>query len=416
LFFQGIHILAESNCQKCGFEFYHTLPIGHDLLFPIQISKDGKESFFPPRAKEWLAEPLIRSLSQKVNKNFQIEKQINRQVDQAIIVNCLDNCFGHIFSKVWNTYTLMENKPDWGVIAIIPERCKWLLPIDIAEVWSVSIELKDCVQTISGLDDFIKNQLNRFEKVSLSHVYTHLDHTRYVDMEKVLKIPRFDLGKFETSEPQITFVLREDRFWLNSVLMDFLFKVSRKFNLKQLIYPVLLWRQKQLVNQTAKKILKSLPDAQIKCTGLGASRTLIDQIADHRTDQILPETEIQWNVIYAKSHLVIGVHGSHMMIPSALAAGFINIVPRYKIEHMVEDTVLPYSNRLLQFLGRFLDEFSSPDLVSKHAVSMIKGFEYVNRNVEQVPEGSLSSNEKLGIATQRNEAGTRNNFNASPSV
>ena len=97
----------------------------------------------------------------------------------------------------------------------------------------------------------------------------------------------------------------------------------------------------------------------------------------------MPETEILWNGVYAKSHIVIGVHGSHMLIPSALAAGFINIVPRYKIPHLVEDTVLPYGNRLLQFMGRFLDEFSAPGLAASHAVSIIREFGYVNRNLEQ---------------------------------
>ncbi|MCH6236495.1 hypothetical protein [Cognataquiflexum rubidum] len=353
----------------------------------MQISKDGKQSFIPSRAKGWLAEPLIQSLIQKDAKVFKIEKQVNREFDKVVIVNCLDSCFGHIFSKVWNTYTLIENKPDWGIIAIIPERCKWLLPEDIAEVWSVSIGLKQCDQTIGGLDEFVKDQLSRFEKISFSRTYTHLDHTKYIDMGKVLKIPRFNLGNFLTTAPQITFVLREDRFWLNSHLMDFLYKASRKFKVEKLIFPLLLWRQRQLVNQTGKMIFDSVPNAKLSCTGLGTSGKFLDLMDDHRVDHILSETEIRWNAIYSKSHLVIGVHGSHMLIPSALAAGFVNIVPRYKIEHLVEDTVLPYTNRMLQFLGRFLDEFSSPKLVSKHISSMVKDFDYVNRNLEQEPEG-----------------------------
>lgn len=378
-----MHILADTSCKHCGFIFYHCLPIGHDLLFPIQVSKDGKESFFHPRAKDWLAVPLIETLRQQSEKIISIERKINRQYGQVVIVNCLDNCFGHVFSKVWNTYTLMETKPDWGVIAIISESCKWLLPTDIAEVWSVEVGLKDCEQILGGLDAFVKKQLNRFEKVCLSHTYTHLDHTRYIDMEKVLKISRFDLDKFSSTEPHVTFVLREDRFWSNSLIMEFLYKACRKFKLASLVYPILIWRQQQLVRRAAKKILQTFPNASLSCTGLGISGKLFDRIADYRTERILPETEIQWNAIFAKSHVVIGVHGSHMLIPSALAAGFVNIVPRFKIEHLVEDTVLPYNNRLLQFMGRFLDQYSPPGLVSRHVVSMIRDFEYVKGNVDQ---------------------------------
>lgn len=382
LFFQGMHTLAEAACQTCGFECYQTLPIGHDGLFPMQIAKDGQESFYDPKAENWLAGPLIQSIRQPASKNFPIEKKVIKSFSQVIIVNCLDTCFGHVFTKIWNTYTLLENKKDWGIIAILPERCQWLLPKDLAEVWSVSIELKDCGQTIGGLDTFVKDQFSRFEKVSLSQTFTHLDHTKYIDLEKVLKRPRFDLKNFSNAAPQITFVLREDRFWLNSAVLDFCFKVSKKFRTERLLNPLFIWRQQALVKQTARKILNSLPHAQLKSTGLGNSGKLSQIIADHRTDRILPETEMEWNEIFANSHIVIGVHGSHMLIPSGLAAGFINILPRYKIEHIVEDTVLPYNNRLLHFLGRFLDEYSSPNLVSKHAVSMVRDFGYVNRNLE----------------------------------
>lgn len=383
LFFQGIHTLADTSCQSCGFEFYQTLPIGHDLLFPMQIAKDGKQSFHDTKANGWLADPLVQSINQPVSKSFQIEKKVRKSFDQVIIVNCLDTCFGHIFTKVWNTYTLVENKKECGIIAIIPERCEWLLPEELAEVWSISIDLKDCGQTIGGLDEFVKSQFDRFEKVSLSHTFTHLDHTKYIDFEKVLKRPRFDLKEFLTSEPQITFILREDRFWLNSHILYFFFLVSRKFKIERLLNPFFIWRQKALIKQTAGKILKGLPHSQLKSTGLGKSGRLFHLIDDHRTDRIFPETEMEWNGIFANSHIVIGVHGSHMLIPSGLAAGFINILPRYKIEHIAEDTVLPYNNRLLYFLGRFLDEYSSPDLVSMHAVSMVRDFGYVYRNLEQ---------------------------------
>ena len=386
LFFQGMHVLAECNCLQCDLELWHTLPIGHDLLFPIQVSRSGDESFYPPNSKDWLAMPLIRAIKQDSQQSFQIKKNVNRQKTEVVIVNCLDTCFGHIFSKVWNCHTLTESKPDMGVIAIIPERCVWLLPADMAEVWAVSIDLKDCAQTVGGLDEFVKSQLHRFEKVSFSHTYTHLDHTKYVDMEMVLKTPRFDLEKFYSAQPQFTFVLREDRFWLNSRFMNLLCKASIKFKVEHLSNPLMGWRQRRLVNLTGKKILKGLPNARLACTGLGKSGKLLNRIADHRTDRILPETEIQWNTVYAQSHVVIGVHGSHMLIPSALAAGFINLVPRFKIQHLVEDTVLPYSNRLLQFMGRFLDGYSSPHLVSTHALSMIRDFDYVYRNLGQKPE------------------------------
>ena len=145
-------------------------------------------------------------------------------------------------------------------------------------------------------------------------------------------------------------------------------------------------RQNYLINKTARLIKKQIPEAKIIATGLGKTGTLQRQIFDNRVSQILPETEEQWNAIFANSQLVIGVHGSNMLIPSYLAAGFINIVPRYKIKHIAEDTIAPHTNRYLHFLCRELDEFSSTKLVALHIGSMIKDFPYLYNNTEQKPE------------------------------
>lgn len=378
-----MHTLADSHCLSCAFEFYHTLPIGHDQIFPMKIAKDGTQAYFSQRAKDWLAQPLIKAIKNKGNRDFLIEKIGNTSAKEVIIVNCLDTCFGHVFSKTWNTYALIDKYKDKSIIAIIPKHCTWLLPPSISETWVVDANLSEMNQWIAGLDSFIKQQFPRFESIKLSHTPTHLDNSKYINMEKVLKTKRFDLNQFDEITPQITFVLREDRFWLNSKAYNLLFMFARKYNLQSWINPWLLIRQSLLLRQAARKILKALPNAKLIVVGLGNKGSIPNDFSDHRVAQINNNTEILWNSIYANSHLVIGVHGSHMLIPSALAAGFINIVPRYKIEHIVEDTVLPYQNRLLHFLGRFLDESTDPALLSSHAISMIRDFEYVYKNLNQ---------------------------------
>ncbi|MCC5935783.1 MAG: hypothetical protein JJU34_00750 [Lunatimonas sp.] len=79
-------------------------------------------------------------------------------------------------------------------------------------------------------------------------------------------------------------------------------------------------------------------------------------------------------ISFLNSHLVIGIHGSGMILPSSLAAAFINIVPRYKIVHIAEETALVHvPHKLQQYLGRYVDEHASPELLASHAVSMWQG-------------------------------------------
>ena len=88
------------------------------------------------------------------------------------------------------------------------------------------------------------------------------------------------------------------------------------------------------------------------------------------------EREKEWCGIYAKSHLIIGIHGSNMLIPTSLAAGFIEILPKHKIPHMTQDMLLSHSSRYAIFLGRHLDEFTSTALVKTHVISMLKDFSF----------------------------------------
>ena len=385
--FQGTHVLGVFTCAACGFEFLHTLPIGHALEFPITISSADKKAMNQTPANQWLALPLQESfLSQ--NK-LKVEVRIEQQkiiMGDPIIINCLDSCFGHLYAKVWNAQSLVNRHPEKDVIVLIPANYALMVPKEASEIWLVDIPITAVRFFLEGLDRWIKNQLERFEKVYLSQAYMHLDHHAFVNVEKLLGQKRFDLNQFHELPLQITFILREDRFWHGSRVMDYLFRLSVKLGRQQLLKSFFLRRQRYLVCKTSRYIGKSIPEVRFNATGLGKSQPLGGQINDLRVAQINLETERSWNKVYSQSQIVIGIHGSHMLLPTSLAAGFINLLPRYKIDHLVEDTVLPYSNRMLQFMGRFLDEFSSSSLIAMHAVSMVRSFPMVFGNSERMPE------------------------------
>ncbi|KEO74612.1 hypothetical protein [Anditalea andensis] len=387
LFFQGMHILREEMCEGCGLDYFATIPIGHDAHFPTQFSKDYQFVSYVPRAKDWLAMPLIEGMKEMSARKVTFTLTSRQLHKEVVIVNCLDNCFGHVFTKLWNTYSLMDNKQDVRVIVLIPSQFRWLLPEGVDEAWLVHLPLKLCHIRIQNLDKWIKDQLLRFNRVFLCETYTHLDQSLYVDVEKMLRISRFELSTFSSKRPCITFVLREDRFWHGSKLLSIVINAFTKIGKIKTLKFFLVSRQNDLINRTAKNILDKIPHAHIFATGLGKTGKLWTKITDLRVFEISYETEQKWNSTYAKSHLVIGIHGSNMLIPSGLAAGFIEILPRHKLDHIGEDTLLPYTNRFLHFLGRYIDEYATPKLAALHAVSMIRHFPYFYKNTIQKPEG-----------------------------
>lgn len=380
LYFQGMHVLGNFTCQSCGLDYFASLDSGHATHFPVSFSKDSQHQLFDKKEAGWLAKPLIDSIGNRaVEGSLQV---LNRSSgEELILINCLDSCFGHVFTKVWNVYVEINRDQNKTIAVLIPEQCRWLLPKEGLEIWSVDVPLSQIHLGINGLDKWMKSQFQRFRKVLLHPVFIHLDH-RQMDFEKILGEKPFDLEYFYDSSIKITFVWREDRFWLANRFLHWLYMVSRKFKLEKFFKPLFLWRQKKLIHRLAKIINRSFSEVCFTVTGLGKSSVFPAGIKDERVTTINFEVEKRWNNIFSKSHVVLGVHGSHMLIPSALAAGFVEILPRYKINHLAEDICRTHSGRLGQFLGRIIDENAGPKLVALHITSMIQRFNFVKSNLE----------------------------------
>src|SRR5262249_18336567 len=102
-------------------------------------------------------------------------------------------------------------------------------------------------------------------------------------------------------------------------------------------------------------------------------------VSDLRENAFSESIEMEWCKVYSKSHIVIGVHGSNMLLPTALAAAFIEIMPSWKIERWGEDIAQPYSDRKAVFLGRFLDGCCSVKDVSGHIIAILKEYKYFSK-------------------------------------
>ncbi|HEX5171279.1 MAG TPA: hypothetical protein VFW11_19015 [Cyclobacteriaceae bacterium] len=354
--------------------------MGHDLLFPMYFDEHGKMLMADDKAIRWLSQPLIKALFQGAKVKVKIKKEILHQKKEAIVLNCLDNCFGHVFFKLWNASVLKKKYTDKSIIVFVPSIMRWLVPDGIDEIWSFEHSFDEIEKHLVGLDDDIKqNLLPRFQKVWMSKAFTHLDLAK-VDLKAMLRRDRFDLTKFKAVQPQITFVLREDRFWHRHPFEFFLFKVFVKLGWSKRIF---VWRQNHLINRLSALIKSRIDNIRFAATGIGNRSGLLPIIEDKRKVRLTPQDEDDWCKLYARSHIVIGVHGSNMLIPSALSAGFIEILPRHKIRHIAEETLINYNSRYSLFLGRHVDHFASPRLIADHAVSLIRDFPYLFINTEQ---------------------------------
>jgi hypothetical protein len=385
--FQGIHILADCTCQQCATDYFHSLPVAHDKHFPIAFSKDGKVETFDEKARHWLARPLIQSILDSKTLEISIQRTIKNPHQDVILLNCLDFCYGHVLLKLANAQKYLEQFPDKGLIVLIPSSFEWLVPDGVAEVWSINARLSQLLSFLPTLDTFVHATLPEYQSFRISPVPIHPDSMQ-IDWEKFLRTSRFQLHRFSDTAPCISFIYREDRLWLNKKTDNLLWKLLSKTGLRPYVKRYFLTLQNKRFAQIARRVQKVLPDATFLLIGLGQTASCPQPLQDKRKTALSSQDEWEWCRLYAQSHLVVGMHGSNMLIPTALAGGFIELLPEYKIVHLTEDIVQVYPNRYAQFLGRYLDEYSSARMIAKHITTLFDTFQfYRNTTEEKIKEG-----------------------------
>ena len=77
---------------------------------------------------------------------------------------------------------------------------------------------------------------------------------------------------------------------------------------------------------------------------------------------------------------MVGVHGSNMLLPTAHAAGCIEVLPYDRYGNIVQDVSVRYHDRMQLFLYRFVDEFASPRTIARHAISMFTDYAVYHRD------------------------------------
>lgn len=380
IIFQGIHILADCICNACNFKFYHDFPVGHALYYPIALGKINQRVYDKNNIK-WFSKPLKDSLLSKNKEKIEIEKKVYFNKKNVIILNCMDYLYGHVLLKLFNAQYYIDNYKQYGLIIIIPKTFEWLLPEGISEAWIIDINLKEARNWFTELEEFVKEEFKRFDKIYLSLAFSHPDPSE-IDIARFTKIKRFDLDKFLENKINITFITREDRLWFNTKFELFLYKILRKLKLTRYFNKYFVYFQNELISKTCKQIINELPSVNFNVVGLGRSGKFKKYINDYRERNISKEIEIRWCKIYSKSHVVIGVHGSNMLLPTALVAGFIEILPKNRYGNIIQDIFIPYKKRELFYLGRFVGEFATTDEIASQAIAMIKYFASFRKSMD----------------------------------
>jgi hypothetical protein len=368
----SVYTLADCKCRNCGLEFYQTLPVGHSIDDNVSVRKSDGRIYTDVDPNFWLSDVVKKAKSESRSKDVSVRKIIHEEKKEVVVLNTLDYLYGHVLLKLYNYQYYLRR--DVGLVVIIPRAFEWLAPAEASEIWIVDLPLSELAYEHPSLTEFIGNEFKRFEKIWLSKAWSHPDFTQ-IDMKSMTGISPFNLEHFTKEQPTFTFVLREDRWWLGSPLSYWLYRLGRRFKkAKSLCYRLVTDRQEKLAVETMTIIRKEIPDARFFVTGLGKKKGFGKLAMDSRTLKVDEEKELEWCRIYAHSHIVIGFHGSNMLLPTAFAAGCIEVLPNDRLGNFLQDISVRYSDRRQSFFYRFVDQYAKPSSVAAKAVSMVRDY------------------------------------------
>jgi hypothetical protein len=339
----GMWTVADLRCRQCGVEFWGDLPAGWGLYHPCLVDKRTREVYDPGHSTWWAN--LHRRVA-PVDVPVGLEVEQFRPVRRPVVLNCLDWLYGHCVLKLINAQYYIDRKPDFDLIVIVPKLLRWMVPDGAAEVWTVDVPLRRGSEWNEWLGREFRRRLEPFPEAWLSLAFSH-PHPSTFDIERYTGVAPFDEARWVTSQtaPVVTFIWRDDRTWPDvegfSGPAWFVGKVMRRFGpTRRLLRTVLVRWQRARFLAVARRLRRAYPGADIGFVGVAEPGGLPGWLRDLRTTRLNPDQERAWCRRYADSHLVIGVHGSNLQLPAALAGSVLELVPTDR-ERVMFTTMLP---------------------------------------------------------------------------
>lgn len=367
----GMRNMADLRCLRCERAFYGDLPVGQAIYTPMLLDKATGEVFHDGSA-EWFARWLKNSFARRVSTPIGFTVEHFRQLRTPVLLNCLDTLYGHCLLKLLNVQYYLDRQPALDLIVMVPAALRWMVPEGAAEIWTVDLPLKHGTTWNDWLARQVAARISAMEGCLLSFAFSH-PHPDDFAIERFTRVRPFDVGRWETllSEPKVTFIWREDRLWddLHSAEARSLKRrLLRRIGVVETPHEL----QHRRLLALGSTLRDHFPTLNFAVTGMGEPGGLPAWMLDLRSREIDSPLEKLWCQCYAESHLVIGVHGSNMLLPSAHAGAVLELMPHDRWGNILQDIVLaPLDRRELMFRNRIIPATTSPEEVASIARSML---------------------------------------------
>jgi hypothetical protein len=372
----GMRTLADLVCHECGKEFYGDMLAGFGLLYPMLLEK-GVGKVHDRYGVEYFAGWLRDSYPRRNDVSFTVTVESFRPLKRPLILNCLDALYGHVVLKLLNAQYYLDHADNYDLLLIVPKFLRWMVPDGVSEVWTVDLPLRQGTAWSDAFARRLAARIAQSEEAWLSVAFP-LPHPEDFDISRFTRVLPFNLCEWEArlDRPVVTFVVREDRLWVREQQLNSLRFFGRRLSARVGgKHPDLVGLQVENFNALAARLRAEVPDCEIAVTGIGRRGTLAPWISDRRELWVSSDTERTWCELYARSHVVIGVHGSNMLLPSAHAGAVVGLVPPDRWGNILQDFLYrPSDMRIASLLYRTLPLSTTVADLSDVVVGLLDNF------------------------------------------
>lgn len=328
----GFLALAVYTCPNCDTQFYSELPVGqtvnqHHKFVPLSGEVVGPSTAFAT----WFRG--------RVDDEIKLEVEAYKPAKMIVFLNCIDFLYGHALLKLLNAQAHLDRHSGFGLVVLVPRFLKWLVPDGVSEVWTTDLSLTDARGWHDGAARAIREELERFDEVWLSKSFSH-PRPEDVDIERFTRVRPFAKTVWGTppEDAVVTFIWREDRLWLPPSWRS----RSRRAVPRIVRGAPTHLRHAQIaqVIELGQELREAFPRLTYNVVGVGDPFDAPAWLSQSVTRNVNEDVERAWCETYASSHVVVGVHGSNMLLPSAHAGSVVELVPEDRWGNVVQDLVI----------------------------------------------------------------------------
>jgi hypothetical protein len=366
--------LADLRCLQCGREFYGDLRAGQALYTPMLLEKETgavHDDYGVGWFADWLREAYASRTNEPLTFTVKERATLTRPV---VLLNCLDTLYGHALLKLLNAQYYLDHCPDVDVIVMVQPFLEWMIPDGVAQAWVIDLALRRGTEWNDWLASEVKKRIEAFASARLSIALSH-PHPDDFQIERFTRTTPFPLDEWaiRLERPMVTFIWRDDRLWQAAIEPDTKLagKIKRRFNRPAHS----ISEQYARVQLLADTLKEEWPEIDFAVAGIGEPGGLLTGIRDMRRTELSAKVEREWCERYAASHMVIGVHGSNMLLPSAHAGGCVELIGSERWGNFSQDILFrPADSREMFFRYRFVPDATTPKTLAQLLSSILRGY------------------------------------------